>query len=72
MKRTASLIVATAMALLSTAAWSQPAAAPAPAQKPMHETTKVEGTDNVYVFRYGTVQAMFVVTPARSSSSTSG
>src|SRR5262245_65553833 len=27
-------------------------------------TTQVEGTDNVYIFRYGNHQAMFVVTPA--------
>jgi hypothetical protein len=31
---------------------------------PPFATTKVEGTDNVYVFRYGNSQAMFVVTPA--------
>lgn len=31
-------------------------------QRPRFETTKVEGTDNVYVFRYGNRQAMFVVT----------
>src|SRR5712664_2452850 len=37
-------------------AWSQPA------QRPMFETRKVEGTDNVYVFRYGNHQSMFVVT----------
>ncbi len=30
----------------------------------MFATTKVEGTDNVYVFRYQNHQAMFVVTPA--------
>jgi glyoxylase-like metal-dependent hydrolase (beta-lactamase superfamily II) len=30
---------------------------------PMFATTKVEGTDNVYVFRYQGHQAMFVVTP---------
>jgi len=29
---------------------------------PPFATTKVEGTDNVYVFRYGSRQAMFVVT----------
>jgi glyoxylase-like metal-dependent hydrolase (beta-lactamase superfamily II) len=29
---------------------------------PPFATTKVEGTDNVYVFRYGNSQAMFVVT----------
>ena len=31
-------------------------------QQPMFQTTKVEGTDNVYIFRYGNHQAMFVVT----------
>lgn len=30
----------------------------------MFATTKVEGTDNVYVFRYQNHQSMFVVTPA--------
>ena len=32
------------------------------AKPPPFATTKVEGTDNVYVFRYGNHQAMFVVT----------
>lgn len=40
------------------------ALAQAPAQPPMFETKKVEGTDNVYIFRYQNHQAMFVVTPA--------
>lgn len=31
---------------------------------PQFATTKVKGTDNVYVFRYGNSQAMFVVTSA--------
>ena len=31
-------------------------------QRPLFQTTKVEGTENVYVFRYGGHQAMFVVT----------
>src|SRR5215510_3530681 len=35
-----------------------------PAQPPMFATTKVEGTNNVYVFRYQNHQSMFVVTPA--------
>jgi glyoxylase-like metal-dependent hydrolase (beta-lactamase superfamily II) len=35
-----------------------------PAKPPPFATTKVEGTDNVYVFRYGNSQAMFVVTSA--------
>src|SRR5687768_8450325 len=33
-------------------------------QQPPFATTKVDGTENVYVFRYGGAQAMFVVTPA--------
>jgi glyoxylase-like metal-dependent hydrolase (beta-lactamase superfamily II) len=48
----------------------QPAAAPpaaaAPAAaptRPQIQTTKVEGTDGVYIFRNGAHQAMFVVTP---------
>ncbi len=31
-------------------------------QQPPFATTKVDGTENVYVFRYGGAQAMFVVT----------
>lgn len=31
---------------------------------PLFATTKVEGTDNVYIFRYQNHQAMFIVTPA--------
>ena len=31
-------------------------------QRPLYQTTKVEGTDGVYIFRYGNHQAMFVVT----------
>jgi glyoxylase-like metal-dependent hydrolase (beta-lactamase superfamily II) len=34
------------------------------AKPPPFATTKVEGTDNVYIFRYGNSQAMFVVTSA--------
>jgi glyoxylase-like metal-dependent hydrolase (beta-lactamase superfamily II) len=34
----------------------------AKAKRPQIQTTKVEGTDNVYVFRNGNHQAMFVVT----------
>jgi hypothetical protein len=32
--------------------------------RPQIATTKVEGTDNVYIFRNGNHQSMFVVTPA--------
>src|SRR5256884_7039789 len=45
-------------ACLGAVAWAQQ---PAPAAV---ATTKVEGTDNVYVFRYGNHQSMFVVTSA--------
>ena len=48
---------------LATSAVAQAPAQPA-AQQPMFATTKVEGTDNVYVFRYQNHQAMFIVTPA--------
>ena len=38
---------------------------PAPAPKrPTFETTKVEGTEGVYVFRYGNRQSMFIATSA--------
>jgi glyoxylase-like metal-dependent hydrolase (beta-lactamase superfamily II) len=43
---------------------AEPAAAPPPPKPPMFETKKVDGTDNVYVFRYQNSQSMFVVTPA--------
>jgi glyoxylase-like metal-dependent hydrolase (beta-lactamase superfamily II) len=33
-------------------------------QQPSFATTKVEGTDNVYIFRYENSQAMFIVTSA--------
>lgn len=46
------------------AASATTAMAQAPAQQPMFATTKVDGTDNVYIFRYQNHQAMFVVTPA--------
>src|SRR6202049_3737474 len=38
--------------------------ATAQAQQPPTTTTKVEGTDNVYIFRYMGHQSMFIVTPA--------
>jgi glyoxylase-like metal-dependent hydrolase (beta-lactamase superfamily II) len=41
-----------------------PAAPAAPAARPAIQTTKVPGTDNVYVFRNGGHQAMFIVTSA--------
>src|SRR5678815_3682250 len=62
------VLLASALMLASWAhaqAPAEPAAAPPPAPKPpTFETKKVDGTDNVYVFRYQNSQSMFVVTPA--------
>src|SRR5258705_7080884 len=54
----AALASGAALAAAAAPAWSQPA------QRPVFETRKVEGTDNVYIFRYGNHQSMFVVTSA--------
>jgi len=51
-------IAAVTLLAVSTAAFAQ---TPAP---PTYAATKVEGAENVYVFRYQNHQAMFVVTPA--------
>jgi len=51
-----------ASVLVATAAMALPAMAQA--QAPQFATTKVEGTDNVYIFRYQGHQSMFVVTSA--------
>ena len=59
MQRIFLAVFACGLAAASTA-WSQSQPA---AQRPMFATTKVEGTNNVYVFRYGNHQSMFVVTP---------
>jgi hypothetical protein len=48
----------------SAQAQQQPTAPAAQPARPAFETKQVEGTDNVYVFRYGNSQAMFVVTSA--------
>ena len=52
---------ACSIAMAALFALSLGAQAQAPA-RPQIATTKVEGTDNVYVFRNGGHQAMFVVT----------
>jgi glyoxylase-like metal-dependent hydrolase (beta-lactamase superfamily II) len=54
-------LVTAALAMLTIAT---EAVAQAPTATPLFATTKVEGTENVYVFRYQNHQAMFVVTPA--------
>jgi len=53
------VLVRLAQAQTTPAQPAAPAAQPAP---PTFETKKVEGTDNVYIFRYQNSQAMFVVT----------
>ena len=60
MSRVSYAIAGTALAAacLGAAAYAQQAA------PPPFATTKVDGTDNVYVFRYGNAQSMFVVTSA--------
>ncbi|MGH7307458.1 MAG: MBL fold metallo-hydrolase [Candidatus Rokuibacteriota bacterium] len=59
MRRVAYVVIggALAAACLGVVAHAQQAAPP-------FATTKVDGTDNVYIFRYGNHQAMFVVTSA--------
>jgi glyoxylase-like metal-dependent hydrolase (beta-lactamase superfamily II) len=61
MQRTflAVLACASAAALFGSPAWSQGQPA---AQRPQIATTKVEGTDNVYIFRNGNHQSIFIVT----------
>ena len=57
---------ATAFVACLIAAAAVPAAAQAPQPvppPPLFSTTKVDGTDGVYIFRYQGHQAMFVVTP---------
>ena len=66
------ILASMATLLLAGPAWSQAPApaqpAPAepaqaqPARPPQIETKKVDGTDNVYIFRNGGHQAMFIVT----------
>jgi glyoxylase-like metal-dependent hydrolase (beta-lactamase superfamily II) len=51
------------LAGITTVSAQAPGPAPAPA-RPQIATTKVPGTDNVYVFRNGGHQAMFIVTSA--------
>ncbi|MFL6798952.1 MAG: MBL fold metallo-hydrolase [Xanthobacteraceae bacterium] len=58
-------LAALSLGSLMTLAQAQPSAAPPaqPAAPPLFATTKVDGTDGVYIFRYQGHQAMFIVTP---------
>jgi glyoxylase-like metal-dependent hydrolase (beta-lactamase superfamily II) len=60
----AAVAVAAAFATAGASLAQTQPAPPAQASRPTFETTKVEGTDNVYVFRYQNHQSMFVVTKA--------
>src|SRR5437868_11916238 len=51
----ASFCIAIVAALVTGSAFAQ--------SPPQTSTRKVDGTDNVYIFRYGGHQSMFVVTP---------
>ena len=61
----ASLATATIAAAFTATAMAQAPAPPAaaPPAPPLFATTKVDGTDGVYIFRYQGHQAMFIVTP---------
>jgi glyoxylase-like metal-dependent hydrolase (beta-lactamase superfamily II) len=54
------LLIALCVMAAALAAFAQ---APSPPAPPLFSTTKVDGTDNVYIFRYNRHQAMFIVTP---------
>jgi glyoxylase-like metal-dependent hydrolase (beta-lactamase superfamily II) len=54
--------IALACALVATPAWSQGQPAAPAAQRPQIATTKVDGTNNVYIFRNGNHQSIFIVT----------
>lgn len=56
-------LIAVSIAMLASTVAS-PSLAQAPATPPLFATTKVEGTENVYIFRYQNHQSMFIVTPA--------
>jgi glyoxylase-like metal-dependent hydrolase (beta-lactamase superfamily II) len=63
MSRVTYLIAGAALTavVVGAAVQAQQPAAPA-AKPPLFATTKVDGTDNVYIFRYGNRQSMFIVT----------
>jgi glyoxylase-like metal-dependent hydrolase (beta-lactamase superfamily II) len=67
MTRTALMTIGAAslaVALAMPAQAQQAPPAPQAQQRPQIETKKVDGTDNVYIFRNGNHQSMFVVTTA--------
>src|SRR5882672_11449912 len=63
MTRLATALLAGVLTAAALPAFAQAPAAPAAPAPPLFSTTKVEGTDGVYIFRYQGHQAMFIVTP---------
>jgi glyoxylase-like metal-dependent hydrolase (beta-lactamase superfamily II) len=63
MQRYAFIVAAAALATIAPAHTQQPQQQTQQQQRPQIETTKVDGTENVYIFRNGNHQAMFIVTP---------
>src|SRR5262245_5412715 len=57
-------LAATALAAAGAMAMAATAPAAAQQQRPHIETKKIDGTDNVYLFRNGNHQSIFIVTPA--------
>jgi hypothetical protein len=55
LRRSLACIAMAGFALLAASAWAE--------DPPTFATTKVDGTENVYIFRYLRHQAMFIVTP---------
>ena len=53
--RSLACIAMVGFTLLAASAWAE--------DPPIFATTKVDGTENVYIFRYLRHQAMFIVTP---------
>jgi glyoxylase-like metal-dependent hydrolase (beta-lactamase superfamily II) len=65
MPRSLAAGLASALAAIFAACGAHAQTTPSPpAQPPAFATTKVAGTENVYIFRYQGHQSMFVVTPA--------
>jgi glyoxylase-like metal-dependent hydrolase (beta-lactamase superfamily II) len=58
------LLCAALFAIATATAVPSRAQQPAAPARPQIETTKVDGTDNVYIFRNGNHQSMFIVTSA--------
>lgn len=57
------LTILLAAATPSAQSQAQPSESAPATKPPLYETRKVEGTEGVYIFRYGNHQAMFIVTP---------